>query len=92
MVALIRRTLPSEPGVGPRLGRVTEYDVSRWRELPSIVASWAGAAPVKSVLAPRFPEAIDEAPKRLGDAGADDYLAGRERSTWTGADGSRPRC
>ena len=67
---------------------MTEYQVTRWRELPSMVAARAGDEVVKAELAPRFQEAIDEAAMRLGDAGADDYLAGWERSPWTPADGT----
>ena len=67
---------------------MTECLVTRWRELPSRVATRAGDETVKSELASRFQEAIDEAAMRLGDTGADDYLAGRERSRWTGADGT----
>jgi hypothetical protein len=67
---------------------MTECQVTRWRELPSIVAARAGDETVKSEFAPRFREAIDEAAMRLGDNGADDYLAGWERSPWTGADGT----
>ena len=63
-----------------RLRRVTEYQVTRWRELPSMVAARAGDETVKAELAPRFQEAIDEAAMRLGDTGADDYLAGWERT------------
>ena len=44
-----------------------------------------GDETVKSELAPRFQEAIDEAAMRLGDTGADDYLAG-----WDGPPGPRP--
>ena len=53
-----------------------------------MVAARAGDETVKAQLAARFQEAIDEAAMRLGDTGADDYLAGWERSAWTGADGS----
>jgi hypothetical protein len=67
---------------------VTEYQVTRWRELPSMVAARAGDEVVKSQLAARFQEAIDEAAMRLGDTGADDYLAGWERTGWTAADGA----
>jgi hypothetical protein len=67
---------------------MTEYQVTRWRELPSMVAARAGDETVKSELAPRFQEAIDEAAMRLGDTGADDYLAGWERTGWTTADGT----
>ncbi len=69
---------------------MTEYQVTRWRELPSMVAARAGDEIVKAELAPRFQEAIDEAAMRLGDTGADDYLMGWERTPWTAADGSPP--
>ena len=67
---------------------MTEYQVTRWRELPSMVAARAGDRLVKSELASRLQEAIDEAAMRLGDTGADDYLAGWERTPWTTADGT----
>ena len=67
---------------------MTEYQVTRWRELPSMVAARAGDELVKSELASRLQEAIDEAAMRLGDTGADDYLAGWERTPWTTADGT----
>jgi Virulence factor len=67
---------------------MTEYQVTGWRELPSMVAARTGDETVKSQLAPRFQEAIDEAAMRLGETGADDYLAGWERSPWTEANGS----
>jgi len=67
---------------------VTEYQVTRWRELPSMVAARAGDETVKAELAARFQEAIDEAAMRLGDTGADDYLAGWDRSAWSAADGT----
>jgi hypothetical protein len=67
---------------------MTEYQVTRWRELPSMVAARAGDETVKTELAPRFQEAIDEAAMRLGDTGADEYLLGWERSPWTEAVGT----
>ena len=67
---------------------MTEYQVTRWRELPSIVAVRAGEETLKAELAGRFQEAIDEAAMRLGDTGADDYLAGWERTPWIQADGT----
>ena len=91
LVAPTRRTIPSRAGVGPRLVGMTEYQVTRWRELPSMVSARDGDETVKVQLAPRFQEAIDEAAMRLGDSGADDYLAGWERSAWTEADGT-PSC
>jgi hypothetical protein len=53
-----------------------------------MVAARSDEETVKSELAPRFQEAIDEAAMRLGDTGADDYLAGWERTPWTAADGT----
>jgi hypothetical protein len=67
---------------------VTEFQVTRWRELPSMVAARAGDETLKAELAPRFQEAIDEAAMRLGDTGADDYLLGWDRDPWTAADGT----
>lgn len=62
--------------------------MTRWRELPAMVTARADDETVKSELAPRFQEAIDEAAMRLGDTGADEYLAGWQRSPWTAADGT----
>ena len=67
---------------------MTDYQVTRWRELPSMVTARSGDETVKTTLAPRFQEAIDEAAMRLGDTGADDYLAGWDRSPWTKAEGA----
>jgi hypothetical protein len=67
---------------------MAEYQVTRWRDLPSMVAARSDEETVKTQLAPRFQEAIDEAAMRLGDTGADDYLAGWERSPWTEAEGT----
>jgi hypothetical protein len=67
---------------------VAEYQVTKWREIPSMVAARQGDDLMKVQLAPRFQEAIDEAAMRLGDTGSDDYLAGWERSPWSVADGT----
>ena len=66
---------------------MTEYQVTYWRELPSLVAARDGDEMIKSPLAPRFQEAIDEAAMRLGDVGSDDYLAGWRRGEWTPEEG-----
>ncbi|CAN5490435.1 virulence factor [soil metagenome] len=66
----------------------SEYQVTYWRDLPSLVVARQGEHVTKSPLAPRFQEAIDEAAMRLGDTGSDDYLAGWVRGDWTGHDGS----
>ena len=67
---------------------MTDYQVTRWRELPSMVTARSGDETANVQLAPRFQEAIDEAAMRLGDTGATDYLEGWDRSPWTEADGS----
>jgi hypothetical protein len=66
---------------------VAEYQVTYWRELPSLVVAREGEQVAKSPLADRFQGAIDEAAMRLGEVGSDDYLAGWRRSEWTAADG-----
>ena len=67
---------------------MTEYQLTSWRDLPSLVVARDGENVVKTPLAPRFQESIDEAAMRLGDTGSDDYLAGWDRGAWTTAEGS----
>jgi hypothetical protein len=66
---------------------VTEYQVTYWRDLPSLVVARDGEAVTKGPLAGRFQEAIDEAAMRIGETGSEDYLAGWTRGEWTSADG-----
>ena len=65
-----------------------EYQVTSWRDLPSLVVVRVGEQVTKAPLAPRFQEAIDEAAMRLGDTGSDAYLAGWTRGLWTDAAGA----
>jgi hypothetical protein len=70
---------------------VAEYQITYWRDLPSLVVARAGSdgsAVAKASLPQRFQEAIDEAAMRLGDTAADAYLDGWRRSDWTALDGS----
>jgi hypothetical protein len=67
---------------------VTEYQVTSWRDLPSLVVAREGEQVTKAPLAARFQEAIDEAAMRLGETSSDAYLEGWTRSEWTSADGS----
>jgi FAD/FMN-containing dehydrogenase len=69
---------------------LTDYQVTYWRDLPSMVVAREGDAMTKAALAPRFQEAIDEAAMRLGDTTSDDYLAGWTRGEWTPAEGGGP--
>ncbi len=66
---------------------MSEYQVTYWRDLPSLVVVRDGDDVTKSPLAPRFQEAIDEAAMRLGETGSEDYLAGWRRGPWTAAEG-----
>ena len=67
---------------------MTEFQVTSWRDIPSMVASRDGDEIVKIPLHQRCQEAIDEAAMRLGDVAADAYLAGWVRSEWTAREGS----
>jgi Virulence factor len=67
---------------------VAEFQVTRWRDLPSLVVAREGGDETKGLLAPRFQEAIDEAAMRLGDTSTENYLAGWTRTEWTRAQGS----
>jgi hypothetical protein len=67
---------------------VAEFQVTQWRDLPSLVVAREGGDETKGLLAPRFQEAIDEAAMRLGDTSAEDYLAGWTRTEWTHAEGN----
>jgi hypothetical protein len=66
----------------------SEYQLTCWRDIPSLVVARAGDSTVKTPLAARFQEAIDEAAMRLGETSSDAYLEGWVRSDWTPADGT----
>jgi hypothetical protein len=69
---------------------VTDYQVTSWRDVPSLVVAREGDQVTKAPLAPRFQEAIDEAAMRLGETSSDDYLAGWARGEWIAAEGTGP--
>ena len=62
---------------------MAEYQITYWRDFPSMVVARNGVDTVKISLANRFQEAIDEAAMRLNAADADAYLDGWIRSEWT---------
>ena len=68
--------------------QVTQFQVTYWRDLPSLVVAREGESVTKGPLAPRFQEAIDEAAMRLGATDSDAYLEGWTRGDWTDAEGS----
>ncbi len=66
---------------------MAQYQITYWKELPSMVVAKQGDETVKIQLAQRLQEAIDEAAMRLGESDADAYLAGWSRSDWQVVDG-----
>lgn len=67
---------------------MSETQVTRWRDIPSMVTAREGEETVKVQLPQRFQEAIDEAAMRLGETDADAYIAGWVRDPWQPADGT----
>jgi len=61
---------------------MSEYQIMRWREIPSMVIAREGETTIKVMLASRFQEAIDEAAMRLGEIDADAYTSGWNRDSW----------
>lgn len=66
---------------------MTQYQITYWQDLPSMVIARSGDETVKVQLAQRLQEAIDEAAMRLGASDSDAYLAGWRRSEWLDGDG-----
>lgn len=66
---------------------MAEYQITYWRDLPSMVVAKQGDETVKVQLANRLQEAIDEAAMRVGASDADAYLAGWSRTDWAEAEG-----
>ncbi|MEI7698068.1 MAG: virulence factor [Actinomycetes bacterium] len=67
---------------------MSQYQIMRWREIPSLVIAREGETTIKVMLASRFQEAIDEAAMRLGEIDADAYTAGWNRDPWVEASDS----
>jgi len=67
---------------------VTEFQITSWRELPSLVVARDGDQVAKVPLPQRFQEAIDEAAMRLGETSSEAYLDGWQRSDWSTAQGA----
>lgn len=67
---------------------MTEYQITSWHQIPSMVVARNGDDVAKVQLAARFQEAIDEAAMRMGETDADAYLAGWTKSPWLEIDGT----
>ena len=61
---------------------MSEYQVMRWHQIPSMVIAREGDTVIKTMLASRFQEAIDEAAMQMGETDADAYTAGWNRDPW----------
>jgi Virulence factor len=67
---------------------VSEFRVTYWRDLPSLVTARDGERTAKAPLDARFMIAIDEAAMRLGATDSDAYLEGWRQSKWEERAGS----
>ena len=67
---------------------MAEYQITYWRELPSLVVARDGDQVTKVPMPHRFQEAIDEAAMRLGHTSSEEYLDGWRRSSWEAGDGA----
>ena len=61
---------------------MSEFRVTYWRDLPSLVTAREGEHTAKAALDARFMIAIDEAAMRLGATDSDAYLEGWRQSEW----------
>lgn len=66
---------------------MAEYQITYWRNIPSMIIVKAGDETLKGILPARFQEAIDEAAMRLGETDSDSYLAGWNKGQWITAEG-----
>jgi cvfA/B/C family virulence factor len=67
---------------------VSEFRVTYWCDLPSLVTARDGERTAKAPLDARFMIAIDEAAMRLGATDSDAYLEGWRQSEWEERAGS----
>lgn len=67
---------------------MTEFRVTYWRDLPSLITARDGEHSAKAALDARFMVAIDEAAMRLGATDSDAYLEGWRQSDWQERGGS----
>ena len=67
---------------------MTEFRVTYWRDLPSLVTAKDAEHTAKAALDARFMIAIDEAAMRLGATDSDAYLEGWRQSEWEVRSGS----
>ena len=67
---------------------MSEYQITYWRDLPSLVTAREGDVVSKAELPPRFAEKIDQVAMDEGLIGSDEYLEGWRRGEWTAGEGT----
>jgi hypothetical protein len=61
---------------------MSEFQITRWHQIPSMVIARESEQVIKIMLPTRFQEAIDEAAMRMGEIDADAYISGWQRDPW----------
>ena len=64
---------------------MSEFQIMRWHQVPSMVIARDGDQIIKVIPPTRFQEAIDEAAMRMGEIDADAYTSGWVRDPWVQA-------
>ena len=67
---------------------MAEFQITRWREIPSMVTARDANGTAKVSLPDRFQEAIDEVAMQAGAEATEAYLAGWVQEPWQDRDGS----
>lgn len=66
---------------------MAEYQITYWKEIPTMVSAREGRTRTKVELPPRFMVAVDEAAMRLNLVGSDAYMEAWRRDEWQPRDG-----
>jgi 5-methyltetrahydrofolate--homocysteine methyltransferase len=67
---------------------MAEYQITYWKDIPTMVTAREGRTRTKTELSPRFMVAVDEAAMRLNLIGSDAYMEAWRRSEWIPRDGT----
>ncbi len=66
---------------------MAEYQITYWKDLPTMVSAREGRTRTKVELPPRFMVAVDEAAMRLNLVGGDQYMEAWRRDEWQSREG-----
>ena len=67
---------------------MASYQITYWRDVPSLVIAREGDVTIKVPLPDSFQEEIDQQAMDLGLVGSDEYLEGWRRSGWETGEGT----